>query len=294
MFSKRMMVTVGAMVLIVLYLMVFSFAYLRKSSIEDAATRTALLFAAPFQATFSHSIGFIEDIWTHYFYLVSVSKENNALKNALAACREQNNACQETAMANARLRALVGLKEKSPYQMSAAEVIAKDPSPWYKTVVINKGTDDGVAAGFPVVVPEGVAGYVVSAGKNNAKVLLIIDRNSAVDALVQRTRARGLVQGMAGGVAGGVAGGLCRFDYALRKLDIRVGDTVVTSGFDGIYPKGFRIGSISKIVRRNAGLFQEVEVTPYADFTKIEEVMILHTRSLDGEGDALNKTDTAE
>jgi rod shape-determining protein MreC len=266
MFSKKTMVTVGAVALIALYIIVFSFAYLRKSSLGDAATRTALFFATPFQAVFSHSIGFADDVWSHYFKLVSVSKENDALKKALAAAVARENEYREMELANNRLREFVELKKTSSLHLSAAEIIAKDPSPWYKTVIINKGTDEGVTAGFPVIVPQGVVGYVLSAGRRSAKVLLIVDRNSAVDALVQRTRARGLVQG--------TAGSLCRFDYALRKLDIKVGDVVVTSGFDGIYPKGIRVGHISKIVRRNAGLFQEVEVTPYVDFTKIEEVMV--------------------
>ena len=118
-----------------------------------------------------------------------------------------------------------------------------------------------------MIVPEGIVGYVLNASDHDSKVLLIIDRNSSADALVQRTRARGLAQG--------IPGSLCRFDYALRKLDIKIGDTVVTSGFDNIYPKGLRIGYISKVIRRNSGLFQDVELTPYADFTKLEEVMII-------------------
>jgi len=261
------MVTVGAVALIALYIIVFSFAYLRKSSLGDAATRTALFFATPFQAVFSHSIGFADDIWSHYFNLVSVSKENDALKKALANAHERDNQYREMALANHRLREFVALKKESPLRLVAAEIIAKDPSPWYKTVIINKGRNGGVAAGCPVIVPQGVVGFILSAGSHSSKVLLIVDRNSAVDALVQRTRARGLVQG--------TAGRLCRFDYALRKLDIKVGDPVVTSGFDGVYPKGIRVGYISKIVRRNAGLFQEVELTPYVDFTKIEEVLVV-------------------
>jgi rod shape-determining protein MreC len=129
-----------------------------------------------------------------------------------------------------------------------------------------------------VVVPEGIVGYVLDAAANDSKVLLIIDRNSSVDALVQRTRVRGLAQGL--------PKGLCRFDYALRKLDLKIGDAVISSGFDGIYPKGLRIGYISKVIRRNAGLFQDVELTPYVDFTKLEEVMvILSPSSPDNMGD---------
>jgi len=267
MFSKRMMVAVGAVVLIGLYIIVFSFAYLRHASFGGAATRTALFLVSPFQAVLSSSMNFMDDIWSHYFFLISVSIENEELNKKLSSAVSENNRCREIELANQRLREFVKLKNQSPFNLESAEVIAKDASPWYKTIIINKGSSDGVFSGSPVIVPEGIVGYVLTASVNDAKVLLIIDRNSSVDALVQRTRARGLAQGL--------PKGLCRFDYALRKLDVKIGDNVISSGFDGIYPKGLRIGSISKVIRRNAGLFQDVELTPYVDFTKLEEVMVI-------------------
>ncbi|MCD6585759.1 MAG: rod shape-determining protein MreC [Desulfobacteraceae bacterium] len=267
MFSKKMMVAVGAVVLISLYIIVFSFAYLRHSTVGDVATRTALFLVSPFQTAFSSSMHFMDDIWTHYFFLISVSKENDELKKKLAQAISKNNECREIELSNDRLVEFVKLKQQSPFQLEAAQVIARDSSPWYKTIIINKGTDDGITAGCPVIVFKGIVGYVLTASSSDAKVLLIIDRNSSVDALVQRTRARGLAQGM--------TRGLCRFEFALRKRDIKIGDNVVSSGFDGIYPKGLRIGYISKVIRRNSGLFQDVELTPYVDFTTLEEVMII-------------------
>ncbi len=267
MFSKKTMVTVGAVVLIGLYIIVFSFAYLRHSSVGDAATRTALFLVSPLQAVLTSSTKFMDNIWSHYFFLIYVSFENDDLKKKLSHAVNENNRCREIELSNLRLREFVKLKDQSPYNMVSGEVIAKDASPWYKTIIINKGKDDGVISGNPVIIPEGIVGYVLTASANDSKVILIIDRNSSVDALVQRTRARGLAQGM--------SKGLCRFDYALRKLDVEIGDSVVSSGFDGIYPKGLRIGYISKVIRRNAGLFQDVELTPYVDFTKLEEVMVI-------------------
>ncbi len=267
MFSKKTMVTVGAVVLIGLYIIVFSFAYLRHASFGGAATRTALFLASPFQAAISSSMNFMDDIWSHYFFLISVSRENDELKRKLAQAENKNSQCREIELSNLRLKEFVKLKDQSPFHLEAAEVIAKDASPWYKTIIINKGIDDGVSDGCPVIVSEGIVGYVLTASSSDAKVILIIDRNSSVDALVQRTRTRGLAQGNPNGV--------CRFDYALRKLDVKIGDNVISSGFDGIYPKGLRIGYISKVIRRNAGLFQDVELTPYVDFTKLEEVMVV-------------------
>jgi rod shape-determining protein MreC len=267
MFSKKAMVAAGAAVLIALYLIVFSFAYLRHASVGDAATRAALFFVSPLQTAVSATMKAMDNLWSHYFFLISAARENEALKKELALAREKNNQCREIELTNDRLRTFVNLQAESPHVLEAARVIANDPSPWFKTIVISKGTSDGVRTGLPVMVPEGIVGHVLSASAGSAKVLLIIDRNSSVDALVQRTRARGIAQGL--------ARDLCRFDYALRKLDIKIGDTVVSSGFDGIYPKGLPIGSVTRIIRRNAGLFQEVELNPYVDFTKLEEVLII-------------------
>ena len=149
----------------------------------------------------------------------------------------------------------------------SAELIGRDPSPWFKTIIIDKGKADGIEKGFAVVVPEGIVGQIVHVSYHYSKVLLIIDSNSAVDALVQKTRARGVVKGE--------PTGLCFFDYVLRKHEINVGDTVVSSGLDGVYPKGLRIGHVSEVVRRKSDIFQEITVIPFVDFETLEEVLII-------------------
>jgi rod shape-determining protein MreC len=146
-------------------------------------------------------------------------------------------------------------------------VVGRDPSPWFKTLIINKGYLDGVTKASPVVVPEGIVGLVVAITAHYAKVLLIIDQNSAVDAKVQATRARGIVKGDPTGRGS--------FNYVLRKHDISLGDSVITSGLDGVFPKGLPIGRVSEIVRLSAGIFQEIAITPYVDFDTLEEVLVL-------------------
>ncbi len=267
MFSKKTMVAAGVLILIALNVFVFSFTYIRKSTIGEAAARTVLFVVSPVQEKLSGAVSFMDGVWSHYFFLINVSNQNVRLRRELAAANEKNRYCQEIALANERLRAFVDLKEKSDNQFIPAEIIAKDPSPWYCSLVINRGSAVGVSKGLPVVAPEGVVGQVISASSGYARVLLITDRNSAVDALVQRTRARGIVRGKSNGA--------CQFDYALRKQEIRVGDIIVSSGLDGIYPKGWSIGRVSKVIRRNSGLFQEIEITPFVDFKKLEELMVI-------------------
>jgi len=229
--------------------------------------RLSIFIIAPFQDAVSNAIKFLEGIWNHYFNLVSVAEENKLLQKELGRARERNNFCAETELSNIRLRYLLKFKKKLTEQVIAAEVIGKDPSAWFQTIIIDKGEVDGLIKGLAVVVPEGIAGQVTDVSGHYAKVLLIIDGNSAVDALVQRTRARGVVEGSQTGV--------CLLKYVLRNDDVAAQDIVITSGLDGVFPKGLRVGSVSKVIKQNSGIFQEVAVKPYVDFEKLEEVLII-------------------
>ena len=265
MFSKKMVIIVGAVALIVVNIIILSVNSSRYSSYGSG--RTAIFFIAPFQKTVTKSVQFFKNIWGHYFFLVSVAKENDNLKKAINQATDKNNKYREVEISNFRLRNLLNFRKTMTNQVLVAEVIGQDPSPWFKTIIIDKGKSDGVEKGLPVVVPEGIAGQIIDVSRNYSKVLLIIDQNSAVDALVQRTRDRGLIKGQ--------SDGRCLSKYVLRKHDVKVGDTVVSSGLDGVFPKGLRVGYVSEIVKRNSGIFQEVTVTPYIDFGKLEEVLVV-------------------
>ena len=267
MFSKKTITFGGAIVLIALIVIVFSFRYIRTSAVNGLAVRTVLSVMCPIQAAISSSVRYIGALGSHYIFLTHAARENDALKKQLALAESRNNECTEIAIANQRLRKFVALKDQSPFTLLAAEVIAQDPSPWFNSIIINKGENDGVHRGCPAIACEGIVGYVLEASAGYAKILLIIDRNSSVDSLVQKNRTRGIAQGM--------GTGLCRLDYALRQNDVMVGDVVVTSGFDGIYPKGLRVGFVSKVIRKNSGMFQNIELTPYGNFQKLEEIMII-------------------
>jgi rod shape-determining protein MreC len=117
-----------------------------------------------------------------------------------------------------------------------------------------------------VLVPEGIVGQVFLVSGNAARILLVSDHNSGVDALVQRSRARGIVQGT-------VDGG-CGLKYVKRTEDLQVGDAVITSGADGIFPKGLPIGRVTSVDKRGRGLFQSAEVQPRVDFEQLEEVLV--------------------
>jgi rod shape-determining protein MreC len=265
MFSKKLVLIIGVIVLIAVNIIVLSVNSRRYTSF--GLERVAISFVSPFQELITRTIRFTKDIWQHYFALVTVARENQILRNELNQASENSNLWHETELANARLRNLLDFQKNITEQIVAAEVIGKDPSTWFKTVIIDKGKADGLTKGLPVVMPQGIAGQVIETANHYSKVMLIIDRNSAVDALVQRTRARGIIKGE--------STDQCRLDYVLRKKDVRIGDIIVSSGSDGVYPKGLRIGRVSEVIEHDADIFHEVFITPFVDFEKLEEVLVV-------------------
>lgn len=266
MFSKKMVAIVGVIVLIVANIIAISISSHSYSSYYGP-WKVGIHIVAPLQRIVTRSIGFAKDIWSHYFFLVTVAKENDIYRKALRKTLENNNQYRELKLSNIRLRNLLKFQKTITKQVISAEIIGKDPSPWFKTIIIDKGKNDGVEKGMAVVIPEGIAGQITDASSNYSKALLIIDHNSAVDALVQRTRARGIIKGG--------AEGQCFFEYVLRKHDVKVGDRVVSSGLDGVFPKGIAVGRVANVVKPSSGIFQEVTVKPYVDFEKLEEVLVV-------------------
>lgn len=222
----------------------------------------------PFQESVISTMRFCRHIWSHYFYLVAVRQECDQLQEILAEAEMEKNRSLESELACQRLRNLLEMKSEVSHRMLHSQVVGLDPSSgWFKTVIINRGSMDGVSKGMVVTAPEGIVGHVIGASYRYAKVLLAIDRSSAIDALVQRTRFRGIVEGETSET--------CRFKYIVKKADIRIGDTVISSGLDGLFPKGLRVGVISEISKPLSGLFQEVRIRPFVDFARLEEVMVI-------------------
>ncbi len=261
-----MVMIVGLIVMVAVSVLILSLSS-RRPYPAYGAGRIAISFVAPFQKMIVGISRFFQDIWEHYFFLVSVVDENNRLRHELWKARSHQHQYREAMLTNERLRRLLELQQSMQQPLIAAQVIGKDPSPWFRTIMIDKGADVGVVKGRPVINPEGIVGLVVEATAHYAKVMLITDPNSAVDAVVQDIRARGIIKG-------GTAG-QCTFNYVLRKHNIVVGDLVISSGMDGVFPKGLPVGQVATIVKREAGIFQDVTITPRVDFERLEEVMVV-------------------
>lgn len=259
---------------IIFVLLVATFVSLALSSrrnFEDPSDSSVLSLPVigPLQQGAHRLASRFSSIWQTYFLSVREAREAEELREALALARQKESYYEEVALANDRLRQFLNFAESDMGSVLVAEVIGKDPSPWYKSFVVNRGETDGVRMGLPVVAPDGVVGQIIEVTGGYSRVLLITDRMSGVDALVQRTRSRGVVNGEGGPV--------CSFSYVLRLHDIQKDDVIVSSGLDGVYPKGLRVGVVESLGQGNDGLFQNIGVRPFVNFDRIEEVMILLT-----------------
>jgi rod shape-determining protein MreC len=234
---------------------------------SNFAERVALRIVGPIQTVTTSLYRSIRDIWQNYFNLVLASRENKKLKQQLAEARAQLNRLKELELSNQRFRALLAFKAHIHHAMVAVEVIGKDPNPWFKSVIIDKGTVDGISPGLPVVMPQGIVGQVIETAARTAKVILITDHNRSVDGLARRTRTRGIIKGG--------PGGLTVFEYVMRNEEIQIEDEIVSSGLDGVYPKGLPIGRVVAIDQNAAGMFQSVAVLPFVDFEKLEEALVI-------------------
>ncbi len=205
--------------------------------------------------------------WSGYIALTGVREENLRLREQLYRLQNQNIQLLETRSALERIESLLELKTQSGFPLIAARVIARDPTNWHQTMVIDKGSEDGIAVDMGVMVTAGVVGRVTKIRPGIAHILLLTDRNSAIPALIQRTRDEGIVEG--------AEGGLARLKFIPTLSELEEGDQVLTSGLIGSFPKGLLIGRIRKVEKKEMALFQQAEVIPEVDFSRLEEVMVI-------------------
>lgn len=206
--------------------------------------------------------------WSGYVGLRGVSAENEQLRRELADARIQLQEQRALADRSRSLERLLGFRDNLELKTTAARVIAAGAAPEFRTLTIDKGSGDGIRTDMSVLAPEGVVGRVVVPSGSAAKVQLLIDRNAAAGAIIERSRAQG--------VAVGSGDGLLRLDYVSEVAELAVGDTVVTSGIDGIYPKGFVIGKV-QTVEKSGGAYKRIVVRPAVDFNSLEDVLVVLT-----------------
>jgi len=196
-----------------------------------------------------------------------VRQENLVLKEQVAELEGQRTRLAELEAENRHLSDLLELREVLAMQAVAARVIGEDATELSRTLILSEGSSDGLRRDMAVISTAGVVGKLIAVAPNASRVLLINDHNSGLDAFDQRGRSRGIVTGL-------LDGGLT-MKYVDRTEDVKPGDSVVTSGMDGIFPRGLLVGQITRVSQQGPGLFLNIDIQPAADFRKLEQVLIL-------------------
>jgi rod shape-determining protein MreC len=220
----------------------------------------------PLEAVSSLDQG-ISDMWQQYVSLQHVADENRRLRQEMEWLRGENSQLREAAAATQRLTSLLQFKEQALPVMVAAQVIGRDSSNRYKSVILNKGDSDGIQKDMGVITPAGVVGRVVKTTGATSVVLLLTDPNNAIAGLIQRTRDEGIVEGIPQGRA--------KLKYIPMLSAVKEGDRVVTSGLVGGFPRGLAVGTITAIDREEGALFQTAELVPEVDVDRVEEVLVV-------------------
>ncbi len=209
----------------------------------------------------------VSAMWQQYVALQHVADENRRLRQEMEWLRGENHQLREAAAATQRLTALLQFKEQALPTMVAAQVIGRDSTNRYQSMILNKGESDGIQNDMGVITPSGVVGRVVKTTSATSVVLLVTDPNNAIAGLIQRTRDEGIVEGTPQGRA--------KLKYIPMLSAVKEGDQVVTSGLVGGFPRGLAIGTIMAIDREEGALFQTAELMPEVDVNHVEEVLVI-------------------
>lgn len=232
---------------------------------NNAVSRLVNEVIYPFEYVFHGTTGFFGSLWNNYFALSDAAKENAQLKTEINTLGTKLLDYEEQQKEIRRLRDLLGFTERYDKKLTVAEVVGSPREEPFYTLRISKGEMDGLKVGMPVVTASGVVGRVIRTGLKNSDIQLIVDSNFNLDVLMQRTRVRGVLRG--------------RGNYCLLKLnrrsEIRIGDTVTTSGIVGGFPKGLPVGRVVRISYESDNISQTITVEPWVDHLSLEEVIVL-------------------
>src|SRR3954451_6442402 len=268
-FVRKYQITVSCCFCVALHLYVLS-ASARGQIKNDPIGPILLWMLRPLQIVVHSTTGLFKGVQENYLTLTGYKAENQILKQRIAQLELERNRLLEAEAINLRLQQLLEFRSHLPAVTVTATIIANSASNWFQSCLIDKGSAHGVRAGMSVVTPLGVIGRVVEVTAQSAKVLLVTDPNSGIDVIVQRTRARGIVSGSLENST--------ILKYVKRSEDVQVGDRLITSGLDGIFPKGLMVGTVTKVRKQTLGLFQAIEVIPAVTTAQTEVVLVVNAR----------------
>lgn len=239
----------------------------RKSTEELWFTKPFTWTAGAVQQSFSFISSGVHSTTELYLNLINIKVENRTLQQENAELRAQLGAMTELKLENERLAKLLAFRQATKMQILAARIVGKDLLPDHQTLTVNRGLNDGIKKNMAALTTAGIVGYVFRADADTSQILVLTDRYAAIDSLVQRSRARGIVEGA--GADKAIMRYLKRFD------DVRVGDLIVTSGLYNLFPKGFPVGTVTSVETGEYGMTQDVIIKPVVNPSSLEELFIV-------------------
>jgi rod shape-determining protein MreC len=225
---------------------------------------------APIERVVSAPIDGLKAFFSDYVDLLGVRSENRRLRRRISEIESENLQFREALVSSGHLARVASMRDEIEIPMLPAEVVGLDVAPWFRSVLVDRGTTHGVEPGHPVITHEGVVGVITATSAHAAKTMLLLDRQSAVDALVQRSRARGVLRG--------VGRARLEFEFVVRSADVVVGDEVVTSGLGGVFPKGLRLGRVTELSDAGGRLTRIALIEPAVDLGRLEQVFVMLRR----------------
>ena len=220
----------------------------------------------PIESTWTHVTSGVSSAWNTYFSLSNAALENQELKKHLALLEVKMMDYQHQAQEVDRLRKLLGFSQKFEKKMLVAEVLGNSTDSPFQSMRIARGHKDQARVGMPVVAAHGIVGRILRTGLHFSDIQLLVDANFNLDVIVERTRVRGVLNGL--------VDNRCRLKLH-RRADIRIGDTIVTSGITGSFPKGLPVGRVIRISYETDNVSQVITIQPWVDYHRLEEVVVL-------------------
>jgi rod shape-determining protein MreC len=212
----------------------------------------------------AHSISYALD---NYVDLIDVKRKNDELKKKVETLELETQRIPELEKENERLKGLLHLVEEQPNELIAARIVGEDVMNWFKCVIIDKGRYAGIKEKMPVITPSGIVGQAVEVHNWHTKVMVVNDTNSAVDVYVSGKNARGIAEG--------TGSTTLKLKYVTKNDEVEVGDKLITSGKDAIFPRGLAVGIVINVNKNKAGLFSDIDVMPFNNFKKLDEVLVV-------------------
>lgn len=273
-FSRRLPWFLSLALIFTFLTLCISFGLQKGGSLINIAERATLTMTYPIQKGIDWTFSSTSKLFDRYINLVGTKANNIELEKKLTRMEHRLTQLEEARLENQRLHQLLNFKKQHDTlaQGIAAQVIGRQTDSLSQIFIIDCGSNQNLEINNPVFTPSGIIGRIIACGPQSAKVLLLIDQNSACDVIIQRSRIRGTLLG--------TGGKLCELAHLQRTADVKVGDQLLTSGLDNIFPKGIAVGTVVTALKDPNGLSQQIKVKPRFDLNTIEEVYIIPSTKL--------------